>query len=221
MYALLSISHVGLTEGKIRSAIAHLGRPESCLGGGLGKGAGPLGGLLGAVCATSRGRCARSAEIPLPPFLMLHQPCPGPLHRRRFSPPQTSHCPPSPQSRPPNCSSSASRSCARKPSGPTTPSAPQAQRRPAAPQCEGLHATCPGGQDSGPRMTRRPGAEAQHPPPPPHVWASFGLRVWASPADVEWLARLVAIDLLRGWSGALLCSTDAAATLFRFSCSSR
>ena len=50
----------------------------------------------------------------------------------------------------------------------------------------------------------------------PVAQASFGLRVWASPTDVAWLARLVAIHLLRGWSGALLCSTDAATALFRF-----
>ena len=39
--------------------------------------------------------------------------------------------------------------------------------------------------------------------------------MWASPIDIEWLARLVAISLMQGWSGALLCSTDAAATMFR------
>ena len=46
------------------------------------------------------------------------------------------------------------------------------------------------------------------------VRASFGLRVWASPTNVESLARLVAISLLQGWSGAVLCTNEAAATLF-------
>ena len=45
--------------------------------------------------------------------------------------------------------------------------------------------------------------------------AWFGMRAWASPTDVERLTRLVAFYLLRNWSGTLLCTLDAAATLFR------
>ena len=45
--------------------------------------------------------------------------------------------------------------------------------------------------------------------------AWYGLRVWATPTGMEWLARLVALHLLQGWQGCLTSALDGTSALHR------
>ena len=45
--------------------------------------------------------------------------------------------------------------------------------------------------------------------------AWYGLRVWATPAGMEWLARLVALHLVQGWRGSLTSALDGTSALHR------
>ena len=47
------------------------------------------------------------------------------------------------------------------------------------------------------------------------LWAWYGIRMWVSPAGAEWLAHLVGLYFLHGWSGHLTTALDSISALLR------